>query len=255
MEQQVRFDNRLGETLAGTLNRPGGDSAFGVVLGHCFTCSRHTAVLRQIARDLETSGNMALRFDFSGNGQSEGRFSDSTYSKQISEMQVAVEFLRAEGVGRIGLAGHSLGAVVALLSAPRVPSVFAVCTLAGRLVGLTPSHFLNAEQKSQVLETGRVTFTSRGRSLALTQDFFSDAEQYRPAELVADLAHPLLIVHGDRDDIVPVSEAQGAVAINPEGIELAVIENADHMFSGEEHRLEVSRLVVDWFVRQSRSGG
>jgi putative redox protein len=249
VEQQIHFHNHLGEKLQGTLHRSATAAAFGVVLGHCFTCSRHTAVLRQIARDLEASGNMALRFDFSGNGQSEGIFAESTYSKQIAEMTAAAEFLRSEGVERIGLAGHSLGAVVALLAADQISSAFAVCTLAGRLAGLTPSHFLNRRQRAQVRETGKVSFASRGRSLELTEDFFSDAEAYHPAERVAALKKPLLVVHGEMDDIVPLAEAEHAGEINP-AVEVAVIPGADHMFSQEDHRHQVSRLVVDWFVQK-----
>ena len=251
MEQQIRFDNHLGETLAATLSRPDAPPAFGVVLAHCFTCSRHTSVLRQIAQDLEASGNMALRFDFSGNGQSEGLFSDSTYSKQIAEMKTAVAVLRSRGVEFVGLAGHSLGAVVALLTAAELGSVFGVCAIAGRLAGLTPFHFLDERQKAQVRESGRASFTSRGRKLEITRGFFSDAGRYRPVEAVASLKVPLLVVHGDRDDIVPVAEAKHAGEINPEGIQVAIIRGADHMFGRESHRLEVSRLVVDWFAEKA----
>jgi putative redox protein len=209
-------------------------------------------VLRQIARDLAAAGSLALRFDFSGNGQSEGRFAESTYSKQIAEVKTAAAFLRSRGTGKIGLAGHSLGAVVALLTAAEVPSVFAVCAIAGRLAGLTPFHFLDRRQRAQVAETGRGVFTSRGRQLEITRDFFSDADQYRPSELVAAFTRPILVVHGDRDDVVPVTEAEHARELNP-AVQLAVIRDADHMFSREDHRLAVSRRVVDWFVAKAEA--
>jgi len=251
VEQPIRFDNPVGETLAGNLHLPQTAPAFGVVMGHCFTCSRHTAVLRQIAKDLEAEGHAALRFDFSGNGQSEGVFSESTYSKQIAEMKTAVAFLRARGIERIGLAGHSLGGVVAMLTAGELPEVIGVCSLAGRLTGLTPFDFLNREQKQEVRRTGRVTFTSRGRSLEITRDFFADAGGYDLAGRIAGLRVPLLVVHGDRDEVVPIAEAEQALEIRPEGTRLAIIRGADHMFSQEPHRLEVSQQVVGWFAQQN----
>ncbi|HSO18918.1 MAG TPA: hypothetical protein VLT88_05655, partial [Desulfosarcina sp.] len=96
MEQQIRFDNHLGETLAGTLHRPDRPPVGAVIAGHCFTCSRHTSVLRHICSGLCAAGFLALRFDFSGNGQSQGVFEHSTWSKQIREMEAAVALMQAE---------------------------------------------------------------------------------------------------------------------------------------------------------------
>ena len=87
MEQQIKFDNPQGETLVGTLHQPEQKAVGGVVAGHCFTCSRHTGILRRMCKDLGDAGFMVLRFDFSGNGQSEGEFAQSTFTKQITEMK------------------------------------------------------------------------------------------------------------------------------------------------------------------------
>jgi hypothetical protein len=77
--QPASFTNSIGEKLSGTLHRPNVSSGFGFVLGHCFTCSRHTRILIDLSNALTNLGFCVLRFDFSGNGQSEGRFEDSTY--------------------------------------------------------------------------------------------------------------------------------------------------------------------------------
>ncbi len=68
MEEQIRFKNHNGD-LAGTLHLPDNPSQLGIVLGHCFTCTRHTTILRELAKDLTREGFIVLRFDFSGNGQ------------------------------------------------------------------------------------------------------------------------------------------------------------------------------------------
>ena len=64
------------------------------------------------------------RFDFSGNGQSEGIFSESIYSKQISDMKVAASFLTAEKVSWFGLAGHSMGGFGALYNLGQHPEIY-----------------------------------------------------------------------------------------------------------------------------------
>lgn len=251
MERQIEFQNSHGETLSGTLHLPDAATPAGVVFGHCFTCSRHTSILRQIASDLGRKGVAALRFDFSGNGQSQGEFSESTYSKQISEMELAADILADQGVTWIGLAGHSLGAVVAVLTASRDRRFGAVCAIAGRLFGLRPRHFLSPIQLEELDKSGRVHFESRGRALRLDRGFFSDADAYDLPGTVASLDLPMLVVHGDRDEVVPVEEAIKAHDVNPSGVELVVVPGGDHMFSDVDGRRALSARIVDWFLKQS----
>ena len=236
METKVQFANDRGENLVGNLHTPDRPIRYGVVLGHCFTCSRHTGILRQICQGLTMAGCAALRFDFSGNGQSEGVFEQSTYSKQISEMKSATVFLREQGVDRIGLAGHSMGAVVALLASVEISAVGAVCCLAGRLSGMDPLRFLSAGQQNQLQQKGRVRFASRGRDLQLTSGFFADAQQFDLPQTIKSLKIPLLIVHGDQDEIIPVDEAHRAFRLNPRQVKLEIIPAADHMFSNADQR-------------------
>jgi uncharacterized protein len=247
MEQPVHFYNHQGEKLAGTLHLPDRTIRFGVVFGHCFTCSRHTGILRRICTELEAEAFMSLRFDFSGNGQSQGSFDESTFSKQIREMEIAAAFIAEKGAVRIGLAGHSMGAVIAILTAARMSTINAVCALAGRLSGLNATHFLSQSQRKDLYDTGRVSFSSRGRSLQISTGFFADAGQYNLPETITNLKTPLLIVHGDRDEIIPVQEAYLARQLNRESTTLAIFPGADHMFSHKDHRRQVAKLVVEWF--------
>ncbi|MGD8980739.1 MAG: alpha/beta fold hydrolase [Desulfobacterales bacterium] len=247
MEQPIYFYNQQGEKLAGTLHLPKRSAGCGVVFGHCFTCSRHTRIIRQICKELAEKDVLALRFDFSGNGQSEGEFSASNYSKQINEMQTAADVIAEKGARRIGLAGHSMGAVIAVLTAAQTKTVKAVCALAARLSGLNATHFFSKKQLEELEVTGRVSFNSRGRSLQLSTKFFTDAKQYDLPEAVKSLQTPLMVIHGDADEIIPVQDAYLARTLNSENTELVIIPGGDHMFSAELHRTQISKLVVKWF--------
>jgi uncharacterized protein len=251
MEQPILFKNHLGETLSGTLHQPERKPVGAVVAGHCFTCSRHTGVLRRICSALGDAGFAALRFDFSGNGQSQGLFEQSTWSKQIMEMEAAISWMRQKGITWIGLAGHSLGAVIALLTARRIKTVAAVCRVAGRTSAAHPLHFLSPTQQQTLEQTGRVGFTSRGRQLTLDRDFFDDANRHDLEAATRSLEIPLLVIHGDRDDIIPVAEARLAEKINPSMVELVIVPKGDHMFSRPDHQRQVARTVAEWFCRQA----
>ena len=122
-----------------------------------------------------------------------------------------------------------------------------MCTLAGRLTGLNASNFFSRHQIKELEDTGKVAFTSRGRSLQLSTEFFADAKQYDLAGTVESLKTPVMVVHGDADEIIPVKDAYLAKTLNPEYMDLTVISGADHMFSNTVHRSQIVKLVVKWF--------
>jgi len=252
VEEQIHFKNHDGEKLAGTLHLPDQPSKFGVVLGHCFTCTQHTTILRRLAKDLIEEGFIALRFDFSGNGQSEGEFSQSTYSKQIAEMQKAAEIVASNGAAWTGLAGHSMGGLISFLTASQTESVNAVCAIGSRITAMKATHFLSQTQREILENTGQVSFTSRGRFLTVTEDFFSDADHFELQMILKAFHKPLLMVNGDKDEIIPVQEAHRAREIGDGSVDVEIIAGADHMFSRKDHRERVSALVVDWFKKQSK---
>jgi len=247
MEQVLTFINAGGESLTGTLHMTAADVTDGVVLGHCFTCSRHVTILRDVAQALAARGIAAFRFDFSGNGQSEGDFSESSYSKQIGEMVEATRMLSRKGFRRFGLAGHSMGAAVAVLAAEQVAPLVGVSTLAGRLGRLATSSLFSADQLQSLKENGQFTFVSRGRNLRLTKAFFDDMARHDIHAALGRLRIPVLVIHGDRDDIIPVEHAHSALTSGA-AVRLDIIPGADHMFSDPAHRDMAARKVADWFA-------
>ena len=248
-EEQVTFNNNQGEKLSGTLHWPEQDTRRGVLLAHCFTCSRHTSILRQLGQDLARAGVAALRYDFSGNGKSEGLFADTTYTKHVGEVGAAAAFLNRRGIDQFALAGHSMGATISLLAAGQIKNATALCTLAGRLSRPDFAHFLSSSQRQILESTGQVEFESRGRLLTLNKDFFLDAARYDLAQTVAQLTLPLLVVHGDQDEVIPVTEARSLEAMDLPQVDVAVIQGADHMFSNQAHRRQVSDMVTRWLNR------
>ena len=247
MQQQIQFLNLSGEKLAGTFHAPEKNSPHGIILGHCFTCSRHTRILRDLSSALLDAGFKVLRFDFSGNGQSEGNFSESFYSKQIDDLKAAASFMSAQNVFWNGVAGHSMGAMVALLAASQMDNIKAVCTLAARAPSLQSFHFLSQDQIKELQRTGRVNFMSRGRNLELTEGFIADAAQYDLSAIIPSLSQPLIVVHGDTDEIIPVENAYRLHQYRSVNTELVIIPGADHMFSQDDHRQEVVQRVTQWF--------
>lgn len=248
MEQAQFFYNDAGEKLAGSLHLPessGASPETAFVWGHCFTCSRHTGILRDISRTLAEKGFASLRFDFSGNGQSQGDFSATSYSKHIRETEQAMLFLEEKGFSRFFLGGHSMGAAIAVLTAAKQKKVKGVCALAGRLGSREGLQIFSQKQMRELEERGRLRFESRGRKLELDAAFFADMKQYDIPAAVKKLTVPLLVIHGDQDEIISVENARSAKEINA-AVQVEIIAGADHMFLNAKHRADICTRVGKW---------
>jgi pimeloyl-ACP methyl ester carboxylesterase len=161
-------------------------------------------------------------------------------------MRRAADLMRERGYDRLGLAGHSMGASIAVLSGAELDGVRGICALAGRLAGIDPGLIFSQNQLEELRETGEVHFKSRGRNLTLREEFFEDARRYDVPEIVAALPAPLLVVHGDQDEIIPVQNAYEAESRNPD-VELFILPGADHMFGDSDHRRRIADRVARWF--------
>lgn len=75
-------------------------------------------VMVNLARFLAQQGVSVLRFDYFGDGESQGRFADATVASRVADIHDAVEFCRREtGIVAIHVLGLCYGANLALSAA------------------------------------------------------------------------------------------------------------------------------------------
>jgi pimeloyl-ACP methyl ester carboxylesterase len=84
-------------------------------------------VMVNYARFLASQGIPVLRFDYYGDGESDGRFEEASVSSRVADILDAAEFCRSRaGVRRIFLLGLCYGAVMALAAAAKSDSIASV---------------------------------------------------------------------------------------------------------------------------------
>jgi len=84
--ERMTFENPEGERLAALLDRPvDGDPIAYALFAHCFTCSKDLKAANDVSRALAAQGIAVLRFDFTGIGESEGEFSETTFSSNVTD--------------------------------------------------------------------------------------------------------------------------------------------------------------------------
>jgi len=101
-----------------------------VVLGHGVTGNKGRPIIVDTANALNVAGFDTLRFSFTGNGESEGRFVDSTVSKEIGDLDGILGSV-SEKYTKICYIGHSMGAAVGVICAAGDTRINALVSLAG----------------------------------------------------------------------------------------------------------------------------
>src|ERR1700740_3093528 len=127
----VQFPNADREILAGRLDMPANGRPRAYALyAHCCTRGRDVRAAINICRALAREGIATLRFDFTGLGESQGDFADSTFTKNVADVKAAAAFLAAHYAAPKILVGHSWGAPAVLAAAADTPSSVALATIA-----------------------------------------------------------------------------------------------------------------------------
>ena len=120
--------NRQDEQLDYTFHEGEGRSKNIVVLGHGVTGNKDRPFVVALGEGLAAAGISALRFSFSGNGESEGKFTDSTISKEVDDLGAVLDHLEEYTVCYVG---HSMGGAVGVLRASEDKRIQLLVSLAG----------------------------------------------------------------------------------------------------------------------------
>ena len=105
-QRRWSFELAISDAPATLVQVPGSHKV--VVLCHGFASTRNGFHFREIAKALARKHVGSLRFDFSGNGDSEGTFELGNYATEAKDVRAAVTFLQGMKLEVIGLLGDTL---------------------------------------------------------------------------------------------------------------------------------------------------
>ena len=233
--------NRHGEQLDYTFHEGEGESKNIVVLGHGVTGNKDRPFVVALGEGLAAAGIPALRFSFSGNGASEGKFTDSTISKEVEDLGAVLDVLENHTVCYVG---HSMGGAVGVLRARTDDRIRLLVSLAGMV------HTKAFAQR----EFGDVTpdegFMWDEPDCPLSQAYMDDLTQINTVvNLVPQITIPWLLIHGDEDDVVPIEDSRDILVKANDQTQLIRLQSANHVFSDESTPVMVERVIV-WLKAQ-----
>ena len=249
MAEAVFFRGSRGHELAGIFHRPSTDVKAGIVLAHCFTCSKDLSASSRIAKALTREGYAVLRFDFTGLGESEGSFESSTFVANVGDLTQAALWLIDQGFGPCGMIGHSLGGAATLIAASRIRPVRAVATIGAPSTAKHVLHLISPETRTQAEAEGCAYGTIGGREFPISYQFLADLEHYDEDAALKTMGRPLLVMHSPSDETVPVSEGERIFAVAEQPKAFVPLLDANHLLTGPSDAAQASKLLVDWFDR------
>lgn len=226
--------NEHGERLDYTYHKGNGNRI--VVIGHGVTGNKDRPALIALAEGLAEAGISALRFSFSGNGDSEGEFTDSTITKEVADLGSVLDALEDY---KICYVGHSMGGAVGVLRAAIDERIEVLVSLAGMV---HTNEFAQREFGDATPDKG---FMWDEPDCPLSQTYVNDMASIESvAKQASKFGGPWLLVHGTEDDIVPIQDSIDILQYANEPTELLELPGVDHVFSGDGSPLMVEKVVA-----------
>ena len=218
-----------------------------VIVLHGFTSSKDRPHTIRAAAAMREAGFATLRMDLYGHGESSGEFRHHTLYKWISNTMSAIEWAREEGYTELYLSGHSQGGLVATLAGGmeadrisglilRAPAfMIPQCCREGSLLGtqIDPNRIPDSIPVIKGLE--------------LDGNYVRVAQTVHVEEAAERFGNPVLILHGDEDDTVPLSVSQ-EMERHFKNCELAVMAGETHHF--DRHPEQMETIIRDWMRKQ-----
>jgi len=247
--ERVAFQGAHDDELRALMSLPEADEpAAYAVFAHCFTCSKDLKAVVNISRALTRQGIAVLRFDFTGLGESEGDFSDTTFSSNIDDLVAAASFLEGEFEAPAILVGHSLGGAAVLQATHRIDSVRAVATIGAPFDPEHVTHLFSGSM-DEIEARGEAEVTLGGRSFILSRDFVDDLATHKVERTLSDLGRPLMVFHSPVDRTVGIENAALIYKAARHPKSFVSLDDADHLLLEEADSLYVGTVLGAWATR------
>ena len=248
MEEALTFHDRHGHGIAAILSMPDVPTTRLAVLCHGFLSGKNSTTNKTLTRLLNEQGIATFRFDFFGQGDSDGPFEKLTTTLAVQQAQAALDLVAARGYDRIGLVGSSFGGLVAILTAAQRHDIACLalkCPVVDFAEELRLT--LGPEELARWQTTNTIPNILGGPDrVRLRYAFYEDCLRqiaYGPAERITA---PTLIVQGEQDECVPVHQSRRLRDALRGLKRLDLLPGADHQFTRVDDFHQMTTSISDW---------
>lgn len=214
-----------------------------IVFAHGYGKNREQSdlPLKELIPEFHEQGYQFLTFDFRGSGISEGD-RVTVGAKEQSDLAAAIAYAKERSDGPIVLYGVSMGAATALATADE--------TDVAAVIADSPFSDLRGYLETNLpVWSDLPNFPFTPVIMTVTPWFTGlDADLVKPIDDMAQIEAPVLLIHSQGDDAIPVSESE-KLAKAGEDVELWVTENDGHVQSHRSFQTEYRQTVFKFLER------
>ena len=235
----LRIPCKIYEPDFGALNR--------CVLGvHGFGASKDTHVLSALSEELSIFGTATVCFDLPAHGDSPMQSDALKLDTCIETLLYTAQWARNRYPDLdFCVFASGFGAYLTLIAIDQLEELVGKVKLVLQTPNLRMSETILGMLRmsdAQLLEAGHATLRAE-REFDISYDFYKQVRNYT-ALTIYDA--PMLLLHGEKDEYLPLEDMVNFRRIN-EGCRLVVIPEADHQFTTPGAWDMVVDLTRDWF--------
>ncbi|MBR0368296.1 MAG: alpha/beta hydrolase [Clostridia bacterium] len=235
-----------GIRLNARLDVPEGSDRLVIVI-HGFTGHIEETHITAVSGTFNALGYATLRVDMYGHGHSDGAFRDHTLFKWMTNALTVIDYARGlDFVKEIYLCGHSQGGLLVMLAAAMRRE------LIRGLIPLSPAAMIpeicrRGEMLGIPFDPDNIPEELAFDDKTLGGNYLRVAQTIRVEDAIDRYDGPVLIVHGDDDESVPVRVGIDAAKRYKNGT-VKLINGDDHCY--HRHLDQVLDAVKAWMTAQ-----
>lgn len=251
MEEKIFFQNSKGNKLCGIIS----DSSYDVtkpivILVHGFSSNKNTTNFVKLASILNDNQITSFRFDIYGHGESEGDFENITITEAVDDISQAIKFLKAKGYSKIGLVGSSFGGISSIIASSKSNDLIflALKSPVSDYWEMEKGRY-SQEELQDWKQLGYRDYEDDGKRMKLNYSFIEDFDNNDAYKAADNIKIPTLIVHGDEDKDVPVTQSIKLSKLIP-NCKLVVINGANHRYTEGDHAEQMLKALSEFIVSE-----
>ncbi len=218
-----------------------------VIIIHGFTGNMEEDHIVAVSKMFNGLGLATLRVDMYGHGKSDGEFRKHTLCKWMTNAMTVIDYARSlDFVTDIYLCGHSQGGLTVILAAAlkhdQIKAIIPMSPATSIIYDSVKGNVLGSTYNPKIIPS---EITTPGWTL--DGNYFRVAQMIDVDAAISAFDGPVLIVHGDKDESVPLEVSIKAAKLY-RNAELRVIEGDTHCY--DYHLDEVVDDIRDWMLKQ-----
>ncbi|MCR5294954.1 MAG: lysophospholipase [Lachnospiraceae bacterium] len=220
-----------------------------VLLIHGFTGDMEEPHIIGVKDAILDAGCASFRVEMYGHGKSEGAFREHTLFKWISNVMRATEYARSlPFVTDLYICGHSQGGLLVILAAGMRPDAYK------GLIPLSPALSIPEDARKgsllgQPFDPEHIPDEVEIWDHKLSGNYFRCAQLIHVEDAISRCKKPVLFIHGDADEAVPVRCSIEAARQYPDS-RLLLLPGDDHCYG---HHLDLAKKVLTEFLKDTEA--